>query len=100
VEFFHGAMEYDSNHRFSREELLELRPSDIKRWMVDHTYGDPNYNVKRGDQPLYWRLSTAEFAKKSISYFMPNRLPRWVNGAGNPTKSTAVNDFVKEIKKV
>jgi hypothetical protein len=37
--------------------------------------------------------------KKSISYFMPNSPPHWVSGAGNPTKSTAVNDFVKEIKK-
>ncbi len=29
---------------------------------------------------------------------MPNRLPAWVNGAGNPTKSAVINNILKEVK--
>ena len=97
--FFHGSIEYPVDQRFSREELLELTPLDIKRWLANKAFGDPEYNVQKGDRPVHARSSTLEFCKKSISFFMPNRMPHWVNGAGNPTKSAAVNDILKEVKK-
>lgn len=97
--FFHGCIEYPGDQQFTREELLELTPLDIKQWLANKAFGDPDYNVQRGDRPVYARSSTLEFAKKSVSFFMPNRVPPWVNGAGNPTKSAAVNDMLREVKK-
>jgi len=98
MEFFHGGIEYPSDQQFTREQLLELGPLDIKRWLANKAYRDPDYNLRRGDRPVYARSSTLEFAKKAISFFMPNRLPAWINGAGNPTKSVAVNNLLKEVK--
>jgi hypothetical protein len=42
-----------------------------------------------------------EFAKKAISYFMPNRLMVWNQRTreGNPTRSNVVNELIKRVKK-
>ena len=98
MEFFHGGVDYASNQTFTREELLELGPLDIKRWLANKAFGDPDYNVNQGDRPIYARSSTLAFAKKAISFFMPNHLPPWANGAGNPTKSSVVNNLLREVK--
>jgi hypothetical protein len=34
MEFFHGGMDYERNQEFTRDDLLELGPNDIKRWML------------------------------------------------------------------
>jgi hypothetical protein len=41
------------------------------------------------------------YYKKALSYFMPNRLMAWneLSLAGNPTRSVAVNDLIKAVKK-
>jgi hypothetical protein len=31
MSFFHAAAEYEKDHSSTREELMELRPNDIKR---------------------------------------------------------------------
>ena len=40
-----------------------------------------------------------EYAKKAISYFMPNKLMKWdqKNYSGNPQKSVTVNELIKRI---
>jgi hypothetical protein len=42
---------------------------------------------------MYW--------KKALSSFMPNRLMVWneISGVGNPTRSIALNDLIKYVKK-
>ena len=64
------------------------------------SYGkeSPNLSI---DMPTEGRSSSLEFAKKSISYFMPNRLLPWneQTRTGNPTRSVLVNNLIKEVKK-
>lgn len=98
MNFFHGGMDYPSNQKFTREELLELGPLDIKRWLLNKAYGDPDVILNDDSDPPQIRSSTLEFAKKSISFFMPNRLLQWANGVGNPTKSSAVNILLRDVK--
>jgi len=50
------------------------------------------------DKPTYRRASTIEFAKKAVSYYMPNKC-KWINGAGNPTKHDIVNKVIDDVKK-
>lgn len=98
MSFFHGGVEYAANSTFTREELLELGPLDIKRWLSNKAFGDPDYNVHQGDRPLFARSSSLEYCKKAVSFFMPNRLPPWIDGAGNPTKSAVVNNLIREVR--
>jgi hypothetical protein len=62
-------------------------------------YGTPN--PRENDRPTEGRSSSAEFIKKAISHFMPNRLMGWNERAreGNPTRSVKVNELLKKIKK-
>ena len=47
------------------------------------------------------RSSSVEFIKKSLSFYMPNRLQAWNDETkvGNPTRSVDLNDLIKRIKK-
>jgi len=60
---------------------------------------DPGPN----DNPIEGRSSALAFAKKAISYFMPNKLMPWNALAnrpvGNPTKSIAANNLMKIVEK-
>ena len=62
MSFFHAANEYEKDHSFTREELLELRPNDIKRWLADKAYHDPDYDISRGDRPTGYRSESISFA--------------------------------------
>jgi hypothetical protein len=39
MSFIHGGVEYAANSTFTREELLELGPLDIKRWLSNKAFG-------------------------------------------------------------
>jgi hypothetical protein len=99
VEFmshFHGLI-YPKNHRFTRSELLEITPLEIKRWMCDKAFGTPDIGLR--DRPSKGRSSSLSYYKKALSHFMPNKSVPWMNGQGNPTRSQVVNDVIKLVKK-
>jgi hypothetical protein len=58
MSWFHGGVQYEKDYEFSRNELLEIRPKDVKSWFADKTYGDPNYNIDRGDRPIHARSAS------------------------------------------
>ena len=64
-----------------------------------HGIPDPGPN----DNPTEGRSSALAFAKKVISYFMPNKLMSWNVLAnppvGNPIKSIAANNLLKIVEK-
>ena len=86
---------------FTNEELAQITPETIVRWMCVKAYGIPDSGPN--DNPTEGRSSALAFAKKAISYFMPNKLMSWNALAnppvGNPTKSIAVNNIIKLVKK-
>ena len=97
--WFHRGVEYEKEHQFTRSELLEIRPKDVKAWMANKTYGDPDYKVDRRDRPIHARSAFILYLKKTISLFMPNNNPAWCNGQGNPTKHRSITEFIKEVLK-
>ena len=97
MSFFHGCVDYPRDKTFTKEELLELTPLDIKRWMSDIVFGDPDPGPD--DRPTHGRSASLEQAKKAVSFFMPNKSMPWCDGRGNPTRSAAVNDLIKEVKR-
>ena len=49
--------------KFSIESSsLRLETNDIKRYLGNKAYGDPDYNEARGDRPVYTRSSSLEYA--------------------------------------
>ena len=91
---------HPKDHNFTIEELYTLRPQQIKRYLCFLAYGDefPDFDV---DLPTVGRSSSLEFAKKAISYFMPNKNMAWNEQTqqGNPTRSSVLNDLIKVVKK-
>jgi Transcriptional activator of glycolytic enzymes len=87
-----------------KEELYGIVPEDIEHFMVVKAFGLENHLVKdipEDARVKHWRSSTAEYFKKALSHFMPNRNIQWneITKIGNPTKSVAVNNVVQLIKK-
>jgi len=101
VEFmsFKDDAAYDEDHEFTQNELGQITPQQLKRWMCLKVFGDPDPGA--GDRPTEGRSSSLEYYKKAISYFMPNKLTPWnvFTNSGNPTRSVEVNELIKVVKK-
>ena len=99
MSFLNGAEEYEKNHVFTREQVVKVRPIDIKRFLCRKAYKNPDPDIANGARPIHGRSDSLYYVKKALSYYMPNRNAPWVNGQGNPTKSVLVNDMIKQVKK-
>lgn len=62
-------------------------------------FGKVDWNFDAGEWPIFYRSSSMEMSKKSLSYFMPNNHPSWCNGQGNPTKSDVVNKLIVFVRR-
>ena len=98
---FKDNLQYQRDRQFTTEELSAITPEVIVRWMSLKVYGTPDPSPN--DNPIEGRSSLLAYAKKAISFFMPNKLMYWNELAnppiGNPTKSAAVNELIKRVKK-
>jgi Transcriptional activator of glycolytic enzymes len=99
MSFLHGAEEYPDDAVFTRDQLLEIKPVDVKRYLCMKAYNDPDPDINNGARPTNGRSDSLYYAKKALSKYMPYRTANWVNGQGNPTKSDLVNDMIKQVKK-
>jgi hypothetical protein len=99
MSFLHGAEEYPDDAVFTREQLLEITPVDVKRYLCMKAYNDPDPKIDNGARPTNGRSDSLYYAKKALSKYMPHRTANWINGQGNPTKSALVNDMIKQVKK-
>jgi hypothetical protein len=88
------------NSLFLKSDLLQLTPHDICCYFNIKAFGTLNL----GDDcvPKFGRSSSLMYDKKSISFFMPNKLTPWNidSASGNPTKSIEVNEIVKRVQKM
>ena len=89
---------YPKGATFTKEQLLELQPQHIRDWLSKKAFGKVDWSYENGERPVHQRSSSMQFAKKAVSYFMPNKTPHWCNGQGNPTKSDIVNKLIKFVE--
>jgi len=84
---------------FRPSSFAGVTPHLVRNYLCTQTYGKAV--ITATDHPINWRSSTAEQAKKAISFYMPQSQPSWnpATMSGNPTKSKEVNDLIKRIKK-
>jgi hypothetical protein len=103
MNFVHNTT-YDLDHRFPDEVLAEILPDDILRYFKLKAFEVDGEHVldETVDRSDGRRASTLHSYKKSISYFMPNKIPSWdrINNTGNPTKTVEINDFIKLVQKL
>jgi hypothetical protein len=90
---------YAPDEEFTQEQLLEIVPNDLYKWLCMKAYDKPDPGPN--DNPVHGRSSSLMYYKKAISHFMPNSLFPWNvgTGQGNPTRSKEVNDLIKAVKK-
>jgi len=97
---YRDGVAYPPNHEFPPAALAAITPEEIVRWMKYRVYQDPDADhdidkpTLRSKPVLYW--------KKSISFFVPNKRMEWneLSNVGNPTKSEAVNELIRAIKRM
>lgn len=93
--------EYGHEHIVQQARMNALRPQQIVQWMKFRAYDG---NIDADDEaPVTGCRSNSLYSwKKSISYFHPLKNMTWndMASAGNPTKSIAVNDFIKHVVKL
>ena len=99
MSYFHNK-QYDKDKVFTKEELLQIRPRDIHNWMALKAFGKTRYDVDAGDKSTGCRLSTLDWMKKALSYYMPYKRAPWVEGRGNPSRSDCVNNLMGIVKKL
>ena len=91
---------YPKDKAFSKVELASLTPDHIAALMRLKVYGTTH--PEDDANPTHGRSNSIAFAKKAISFFMPNKLMTWNEMSdppmGNPTKSTVVNDLISLVK--
>jgi len=98
MNFFHSpSPRYNRSTNFIRTQLIELNPTVVKHWLAFKAYGKEVYDPEK-DEPKKQRANSLEFAKKAVSYFMPNK-NEWVNGFGNPTKHSSVHQVIAHVRK-
>jgi hypothetical protein len=68
-------VEYDKHHVFVQQELSNITPDDLVRWMCLKAYGTAV--PAEGDNPIHGRSSSLEHYKKAISSFIPNKHMAW-----------------------
>ena len=97
--FGEGQVIYTTESDITDNELLQITPDHVANYLKHRAHGtaDPGDDA----QPNLCRSSSLQYWKKALSYYMPNGLQHWniQAGVGNPTKSKAVNDVIKNAKK-
>ena len=90
---------YNKDYNFSLEQLSAIVPGDVVNYFNYRAYGVETPGDE--DRPVHARSNAVKFWKKALSFFMPNRHMQWnnISNVGNPTRSTAVNELIKKIKK-
>jgi hypothetical protein len=63
---------YSKTHNFTDEELFTLTPKHLFKYLAYKAYGKVDLNFKV-NYPTKNQSLTLKFAKKAISYYMPNR---------------------------
>ncbi|ETI52765.1 hypothetical protein L915_04047 [Phytophthora nicotianae] len=96
---FKDGVNYPADMNFSEQARLNITSEQLCRWMNHRAYGSeqPTKDMK----PTHARSSTLELYKKAISSFMPRLTIPWdnVRHEGNPTRSEAINQLIKTVKR-
>jgi hypothetical protein len=98
---FRDGWDYDADDQFTALQLSEITPiHQLVQWMCVKAYGIPNLGPA-DDNPTQGHLSSLEYYKKALSYYMPHRIQPWnsITMFGNPTRSAEVNNLIKMVKK-
>lgn len=90
---------YDFDATFTQEELGAVTPEQVRGFLAEMAYGTPNPQPE--DCPTEARLNSLAYAKKAISYFMPNKHMQYnvLLRQGNPTQSPAVKELFDEVQR-
>ena len=90
---------YHKTTIFSKEQLLTIRPINIKRWLAMRAFKTPTPPNFATDVPFNERAGSLRKAKHGVSVFMPNQHVAWLDGrGGNPTQHGLITKFLKDVE--
>ena len=88
-----------AGYDFAPTELTDITAHHVVEWFNLKAYGTTT--PSEFDRPIHARSHSLYHYKKALSHFMPNKIMQWdeLTGRGNPTRSQALNDMTKLVKK-
>jgi hypothetical protein len=97
---FVEGIDYATQQEFTDQQLGALTAASLMLWLNKETFDVENPPRGHTLHPRI-RSSTLMYWKKAISWFHPNRLIPWneLTSVGNPTRSRAVNELIKYVRK-
>ena len=84
-------VDYPKDHQFSRQQLAAVTPDHVVAFFNLKVYGTAQ--PTEDANPTNGRSNSIAFAKKAISFFMPNRLMQW-NELSDPPAGLGIPVFV------
>ena len=89
---------FPRNTRYTKEQLLTLTPTVVKRYLAWKAYDDPN--PADDAMVVSARAESLRKVKQAISYFVPNRGVAWIDGVGgNPTRHHSIHDLINQVER-
>jgi hypothetical protein len=89
---------YPKGTEFTKDELLTLRPIDVRRWLCMRAFHKPDPDWQNDCGPTYERASSLGKAKHGVSVYMPNQHAAWIEGrGGNPTLHHSVLKVINDV---
>ena len=101
MSFLHGRSgdPYPRDKTYTKEELLEIQPSDVKKYLMLKAYHDPFPGPN--DRPIHARAEALRKVKQGISHFMPNWMVAWIDGVGgNLTRHSSILAAIDAVEKL
>jgi hypothetical protein len=89
---------FAKEHHFSKQQLLDLKPVHIRRWLNQLACHTPTPGPD--ERPLYYRSGSLKKAKGGVSFFHPNKHVPWVEPhGGNPTQHRSITALIQKVLK-
>ena len=92
---------FRSDHKWTRPELLALKPAKMMNYLKIKIYDDANADPDVVP-PVRYRSNTIKSWKKAWSFFMVNKMTNWdeVTKRGNPTRCAEINGLIGSMIKM
>ena len=96
MSWLHGE-DYPPDVEITMPVLEAITAEEVVQWFAYRAFGTPT--LSETDRPIHARHSSLLYWKKALSSFMPQHNVVWDGTRGNPTRSSALNELIRRVRR-